>query len=145
MDGSLKSKEGNRPRFRSGGPPDPESATDLPTVNLPTPTRFVSGNSPSVIGAPYRLDYSVSYGQPPAPGAEAIPWEVLFDQDFIQTDANINPGNSGGPWWDIEGRVIGINSMIHDQPRHWVHIPSNLAREIASRLIEGWQVRAFLA
>src|SRR5260370_32280312 len=62
------------------------------------------------IGAPFELDYSVTFGHISAKGRARILPDKKADQDFIQTDANINPGNSGGPRGKIHREVIGINN-----------------------------------
>ena len=61
--------------------------------------------------------------------------------DFIQTDASINVGNSGGPLFDLEGKVIGINTAIIAPGRSGsigigFAIPSNPASKVIEQLIE---------
>jgi len=59
---------------------------------------------------------------------------------FIQTDASINRGNSGGPLFDMNGKVIGINSAIISQTGGSIGlgfaIPSNSAKKIVQQLKE---------
>ncbi|MCW5559880.1 MAG: trypsin-like peptidase domain-containing protein, partial [Verrucomicrobiae bacterium] len=118
---------------------------DLPVVTFGDSDRVRVGEFAIAIGAPYQLDYSISFGHISAKGRSDL-IGGLFDQAFLQTDANINPGNSGGPLVDIEGRVIGVNSMIRNlNSGIGFAIPSNLAREISSRLREdGRFVRSWL-
>lgn len=125
-------------------------ADDLPAVRFADSSRTRVGEFAIAIGAPYKLDYSVTFGHVSAKSrSNVVPayeggWAM--DQDFIQTDANINPGNSGGPLVNIEGEVIGINTLIRGlRTGIGFAIPSNLAREVADRLIaDGKFTRAWL-
>ena len=59
--------------------------------------------------------------------------------DFIQTDASINQGNSGGPLFDLNGKVIGINTAIIGQTGSigiGFAIPSNPASKVITQLIK---------
>jgi len=67
------------------------------------------------IGSPFGFEASVTAGIVSALSRD-VPSEVgtlkNSFQHFIQTDAAINPGNSGGPLANINGEIIGINTMI---------------------------------
>ena len=61
--------------------------------------------------------------------------------DFIQTDASINQGNSGGPLFDLNGKVIGINTAIIAPGASGsigigFAIPSNPASKVIDQLIK---------
>ena len=59
---------------------------------------------------------------------------------FLQTDASINRGNSGGPLFNLDGKVIGINTAIVSQTGGSIGlgfaIPSNSAKKIVQQLKE---------
>jgi serine protease Do len=101
------------------------------------------------VGAPYSLDYTVTFGHVSAKGRSHVLDGLegaMMDQDFIQTDALINPGNSGGPLVNIDGEVIGINTLIRGlHTGIGFAIPSNLAKEISDHLVaDGKFTRAWL-
>ena len=81
------------------------------------------------IGSPYGLEQTMTVGIISATGRKGLGKGSYGD--FLQTDASINPGNSGGPLLDIDGRVIGINTMIAAQAQGiGFAIPITLARQI---------------
>ncbi len=125
-------------------------AKDLPVAKLADSSKTRVGEFAIAIGAPFALDYSVTFGHVSAKDRANILDDpenpTLLDQSFIQTDANINPGNSGGPLVNIEGEVIGINTLIRGlRTGIGFAIPANLAREISDKLIsDGKYTRSWL-
>lgn len=125
-------------------------ATGLPIAAFADSSKTRVGEFAIAIGAPFSLDYSVTFGHVSAKSrSNIVPSYIgnsMMDQDFIQTDANINPGNSGGPLVNIDGEIIGINTLIRGlRTGIGFAIPSNLAREVSDQLIvEGKFTRAWL-
>jgi serine protease Do len=94
--------------------------TDLAVIKIDAKRPLIAvsiGNSEAVqvgdwavaIGSPFGLEATVTAGIVSATGRDSIGGPF---QHFIQTDAAINPGNSGGPLLNINGEVIGVNTMI---------------------------------
>lgn len=65
--------------------------------------------------------------------------------DYLQTDASINRGNSGGPLFNLEGKVIGINTAIFSPSGGSVGIgfaiPSALAEPVVKQIIQYGRTR----
>jgi serine protease Do len=87
-------------------------AKDLPTVKIGDPRQSKVGQWVVAIGSPYGFDNTVTSGIISAK-SRSLPNENYTP--FIQTDVPVNPGNSGGPLFNLQGEVIGINSMIYSQ------------------------------
>jgi serine protease Do len=125
-------------------------AKGLPAAKFADSDKTRVGEFAIAIGAPFNLDYSVTFGHVSAKGrTDLLPGVAPgtpMDQDFIQTDASINPGNSGGPLVNINGEIIGINTLIRGlRTGIGFAIPSNLARDISDSLIkDGKVIRARL-
>ena len=118
--------------------------TDFPVAELGDSDRLKVGELAFAIGTPLELSYTFTFGVVSAKGRN-LGLGGNYDE-FIQTDTSINPGNSGGPLCDIDGRVIGINTLISGNNRGvGFAIPINLARGVAEQLLtRGYVSRPWL-
>lgn len=110
-------------------------ADNLPVVNIGTSSDLKVGEWVLAIGSPFGFDHTVTAGIVSAKG-RSLPSENYVP--FIQTDVAINPGNSGGPLFDLDGKVIGVNSQIYSRTGGFMGlsfaIPIELAMNVADQL-----------
>jgi serine protease Do len=110
-------------------------ATGLPVVQIGSSSALKVGEWVLAIGSPFGFDHSVTAGIVSAKG-RSLPSENYVP--FIQTDVAINPGNSGGPLFDLEGKVVGVNSQIYSRTGGFMGlsfaIPIDVAMNVAEQL-----------
>ena len=84
-------------------------AKDLPSLPLRSDVAVHQGELVFAIGSPEGLQDSVTMGV-----VSAVTRQVDEDDPmvYIQTDAAVNPGNSGGPLVDVDGNIVGMNTMM---------------------------------
>jgi serine protease Do len=110
------------------------NASSLPAATLGDSDAIEVGDWVMAIGNPFGLSHTVTKGIVSAKGRVigAGPYDNL-----IQTDAAINPGNSGGPLFNLQGEVVGINTMILAAGQNLgFAVPVNMVKEILDSLKE---------
>ncbi len=98
------------------------------------------GNALGLQGAPTVSMGVISALKRPLPGVDSI------FEGLVQTDAAINPGNSGGPLADLDGKVVGINTMMVPYAQGvGFAIPVNTVKDVTQQLFtKGRVVRPWL-
>ena len=125
---------------------DPKTDLALLKIDAPRPLPYVEwgdsdkariGDWVLAIGNPFGLGSTVTAGILSARQRDinAGPYD-----DFLQTDAPMNRGNSGGPMFDMDGKVIGIDTAIFSPSGGSIGIgfalPSSLAKGVIAQLRE---------
>ena len=115
-----------------------QSTETFETVEFGNSDKSRVGDWVVAIGNPFGLGGTVTSGIISARNRDV---GLTRYDDFIQTDASINQGNSGGPLFNLEGKVIGINTAIIAPGQTGsigigFAIPSNAASNIIDQLIK---------
>jgi serine protease Do len=111
------------------------AATNLPVVQIGSAKDLKVGEWVLAIGSPFGFDHSATAGIVSAKG-RSLPSENYVP--FIQTDVAINPGNSGGPLFNMDGKVVGVNSQIYSRTGGFMGlsfaIPIDVAMDVVDQL-----------
>ena len=126
-----------------------DEKTDLALLKVKAKTPLPSvawGNSDAVrVG-----DWAIAIGNPMGLGGTVTVGIISARQrdinsgpydDYFQTDAAINRGNSGGPLFNVDGKVIGINTAIFSQSGGSIGIGFAVSSSLAKNVIG--QLRKF--
>jgi serine protease Do len=114
-----------------------DAGRSLPATDWGSSDELRIGDWVMAIGNPFGLGGTVTAGIVSARSRDinSGPYD-----DYIQTDASINRGNSGGPLFDMDGKVIGVNTAIFSQSGGSVGIgfaiPSSLAQNVIAQIRE---------
>ncbi|MER5350307.1 trypsin-like peptidase domain-containing protein [Kitasatospora sp. NPDC002551] len=134
--------------IKLGSPPD-----GLKPAKFGDSTKVDLGQITLAMGSPLGLSSSVTQGIVSAtgrtvtePSTQGSPGAVIGN--MVQTSAAINPGNSGGALVNLDGQVIGINTLAATEPQSdgaaapgiGFAIPASTVTSIADQLIKDGKV-----
>lgn len=120
-------------------------ADGLPTIKTGTSTELEIGEWVLAIGSPFGFEMSATAGIVSAKARNISEGSNQFNYvPFIQTDVAINPGNSGGPLFNLDGEVVGVNSIIFSKSGGYMGlsfaIPIEMAMDVVKQVKNGGHV-----
>jgi serine protease Do len=119
--------------------------SNLVVARLGDSERLDVGEWVVAIGSPLGLEQTVTAGIVSGKGRPGrhVQMSGKRVRGYIQTDAKINPGNSGGPLVNLEGEVVGVNTLIQVGAggAYGFAIPINEVRHVAQGLVKDGRVR----
>jgi serine protease Do len=115
---------------------------NLPALSFADSDEVRPGQLVLAFGSPLGLTSSVTLG---VVSAVARQLETEDPMVYLQTDAPINPGNSGGPLVNVDGEIVGINTLMLSQSGGNEGLgfaaPSNIVRRIFEQIRQYGRVR----
>ena len=117
----------------------------LPVIKTGTSKELEIGEWVMAIGSPFGFEMSATAGIVSAKARNLSEGDNRFNYvPFIQTDVAINPGNSGGPLFNLDGEVVGVNSIIFSKSGGYMGlsfaIPIEVAMDVVKQVKNGGHV-----
>lgn len=114
-------------------------AKGLPVLAFADSASVRVGQWVGAIGAPFSQEWSFTSGMVSGKGRSRLlgPGSAVpLLEDYLQTDALISPGHSGGPLLDLDGRVIGMNTLITRMERGLAFaVPAHMLQQALGQIL----------
>ncbi|MGB5938584.1 MAG: Do family serine endopeptidase [Rhodanobacter sp.] len=121
-----------------------DAGGSLPAVTLGDSRSLKPGQWVLAIGSPFGFDYTVTQGIVSAVGRNLGQRDQPYTS-FIQTDVPINRGNSGGPLFDLQGRVVGINSQIYSNTGTYSGVAFSIPIDVAMNAVQQLKSKGYVS
>ncbi|QRP65309.1 Do family serine endopeptidase [Rhodanobacter sp. FDAARGOS 1247] len=121
-----------------------DAGGDLPAVELGDSRSLKPGQWVLAIGSPFGFDYTVTQGIVSAVGRNLGQRDQPYTS-FIQTDVPINRGNSGGPLFDLQGRVVGVNSQIYSNTGDYLGVSFSIPIDVAMSAVQQLKSKGYVS
>jgi S1-C subfamily serine protease len=108
----------------------------LPVLPIADRDSVQVGDLVLAIGDPFGVGQTVTNGIVSALARTDVGSGANDFSYFIQTDAAINPGNSGGPLVDVDGNLIGLNTLIYSRTGSSAGIGFAIPAAMVRRVVE---------
>ncbi|WP_199100372.1 DegQ family serine endoprotease [Dyella sp. ASV21] len=116
----------------------------LPAVSIGDSRALKPGQWVLAIGSPFGFDYTVTQGIVSAVGRNLGSQDQPYTS-FIQTDVPINRGNSGGPLFDLQGRVVGVNSQIYSNTGGYQGVAFSIPIDVAMNVVKQIKEKGYVS
>lgn len=121
-----------------------DAGGSLPVVSLGDSRSLKPGQWVLAIGSPFGFDYTVTQGIVSAVGRNLGQQDQPYTS-FIQTDVPINRGNSGGPLFDLQGRVVGVNSQIYSNTGDYMGVSFSIPIDVAMNAVQQIKSKGYVS
>jgi len=121
-----------------------DAGSSLPTVSIGDSSSLKPGQWVLAIGSPFGFDYTVTQGIVSAVGRSLGEASQEYTS-FIQTDVPINRGNSGGPLFNLQGKVVGINSQIYSNTGDYLGVSFSIPINVAMNAVQQIKTKGYVS
>lgn len=101
-------------------------AHDLPTIPIGDSTALQPGAWVMAVGHPWGVRGAVTHGVVIGTG-DQLPERPANGRDWLAMSLHLRPGHSGGPVLNIDGELVGVNTIMAG-PEVGIAVPSHIAK-----------------